>query len=131
MLSEILLTATVATAAWLVIRQRRNPRPPLYTPRPNPPPPPPMAPLRGGKGILIRGLAATLLAVGVLGIGWLLYDHWFDARRIVEVQVINSNTGQITRYDARKGDVDSKSGTFTTLSGREVVVAGVERIEIQ
>ncbi len=127
MLTKILLTLLVIAGAWGVLRARARSRPPLYKPV-APPPPPPLEMKRGASGMRITAIA--LLVFMLAGVGWLLYDYWFDARRIVEVQVINSNTGSVTSYDARKGDVDMSNGAFNTLSGRRVVLAAVERMEL-
>lgn len=79
----------------------------------------------------MKALAWGLVAMLLLASAWWLFDTWFDGRRVVEVQVINANTGTVTRYDARKAEVDLKGGAFTTLSGRRVVLAAVERMELE
>ena len=127
MLTKILLTVFVAIGAWLVLRYRQQNRPPLYLP-PTPAPPPPIE-LDKNPPMKIIALALTLFMMA--GVGWFLYDEWFDGRRIVEVQVINANTGKVTLYDARKGEVNLQNGSFTTLGGNRVVLAAVERMEVR
>jgi hypothetical protein len=130
MLTKILLTLLVIAGAWVVLRVRAKKLelPPVYKP-PAVPPPPPIDAEEAPSGMRITAIA--LLIFMLSGVGWLLYDYWFDARRVVEVQVINSNTGAITSYDARKGDVDLRNGAFNTLSGRRVVLAAIERMEVR
>ena len=52
-----------------------------------------------------------------------------DRYSTVQVHVVNTQTGERTTYQAEQKDI--KSNSFTTLDGRTVYVADIERIEIE
>ena len=64
----------------------------------------------------------------VLAAGSFLYLEWRDQYRVVEITVINTNTGDEVAYRARRGDVDGR--VFETLDGRVVRLADIERLEL-
>lgn len=118
MIWKFLLTAAVVFGAYLVIRARiRRSReaaglvvlpPPLIPPA------------------LIRPLAYSLLGLMVIGSLSLLVRDWDRDREIITVQVVNANTGEVTRYEVRRGSVDGRR--FVTTDGREIRIADVERL---
>jgi hypothetical protein len=121
MILKLLLTAAVIFGAYLVIRARIRrsreaaglvaPRPPLIPPD------------------LIRPLAYGLLAVMLIGSLAYLVRDWDRDREIIPIQVVNANTGEVTRYEARRGSVDG--GRFVTSDGREIRIADIERLIIE
>ena len=122
MFGKILLTAAVILGAYLVIRARiqrdREPTVALPSPQRTPLIPP------GALKALAYGLVVTMLAGSLL---WLYLDYE-AGREVVTVRVINANTGNVTTYEARRADVKGRS--FTTLDGRPVTLADVDRIEL-
>ena len=123
MFGKILLTLAVILGAYVVIRARmqRGSEPAADTPPPNRRPliPPGSA----------RALAYGLVTVMVAGSLMWLYLDWEQSREIVAVQVINANTGTVTDFRARRRDVQGRH--FTTLDGRRVTLADVERMVLK
>lgn len=76
----------------------------------------------------IRFASYLLILFMVLATGSFLYLEWRDQYRVVEVSVINTNTGDRVAYRARRGDVDGR--VFETLDGVVVRLADVERLEL-
>ncbi|AGA90876.1 hypothetical protein Thimo_2125 [Thioflavicoccus mobilis 8321] len=115
MLGQLLLTIAVVLVAYLVIRGRKAeaPEPPRKAIPPR----------------LARAAGRALLGLAALGVAYFLIDHWSQAREAVTVQVINANTGRITYFQARRGDV--KGRTFVTLDGQRVMLADVERMVLR
>ena len=72
-------------------------------------------------------LAASLL-IAIMAVGSALYlaQRWFEDQEVVQVQVINANTGRITLYESRRGSVEGRQ--FQTLDGRTIRLADVERM---
>lgn len=117
MIWKFLLTVAVLVAAVFFIRERlRGPRRPH-----DGAPPPPLLPAG-----MARTLAYTTLAVMLLGSGWYLYRGWAHGNQVVEVQIVNANTGVITPYKAHRRDVQGR--VVRTLDGREIRLADVERM---
>jgi len=120
MFGKILLTLAVILGAYLAIRariqrgretvaaDRRKCREPAF---------PATALTAVSYGLVLVMLAGSLL--------WLYLD-WETGQRLVTVRVINANTGDVTTYRARREDV--KGRQFTTLDGRSVTLADVERM---
>ena len=74
----------------------------------------------------MRLAAALLVAIMAVGSALYLVLDWRDARTVVQVQVINANTGQITPYASRRGSIAGRR--LVTLDGREIRLADVERM---
>lgn len=76
----------------------------------------------------LRLASYVLILFMVLATGGFLYLEWRDQYRVVEVVVVNSNTGDRVSYRARRGDVDGR--VFETLDGLVIRLADVERLEL-
>lgn len=122
MISKILLTLLVIIIAWLVIsnRQRRMAavasEPRLVRPAQK-------------SGPSWRWGVYLFVIMMILGSGLFLYLEWRDSYRVVQVQVIDTQSGKRVYYQARRMDVGERH--FVTLDGREVSVADTERIELE
>lgn len=121
MFGKILLTLVVILGAYAAIRARM--RRGSVSARPVPASSPLIPP---GT---VRAVAYGLVAVMVVGSLLWLYLDWEASREVVAVQVINANTGNISTYRARRGDVEGRH--FTTLDGRRVTLADVERMVLE
>lgn len=119
MITKLLVTLAVIVGAWLVIRARMT-RNRAAAGGPVPPVLPPA---------VIRAVAYGLVAVLVGGSLLWLYLDWDAGRGLVRVRVINANTGEETSYQARREDVSPR--WFTTLDGRRVNLAEVERMVVE
>jgi len=120
MFGKILLTLAVILGAYYVIRARtQHDRKPATAPPLRPPLVPP--------GIL-KGIAYGLVVAMVAGSLLWLYLDYQSGRELVTVRVINANTGNVTTYQARRVDVQDRR--FTTLDGRPVILADVDRMEL-
>jgi ABC-type Fe3+ transport system permease subunit len=122
MIAKILLTLSVIAIAWLVIRQRQRRQAVIASQ------PPPRVIQTAANGYW-RWAGYLLVIMMILGSGLFLYQAWQDHYRVVSVLVIDTLSGNTTQYQARRGDVEARR--FITLDGREVSVAGNERIELQ
>ena len=122
MFGKLLLTLAVILGAYLVIRTRiqRGRAVAAASPPPAREPLIPAAVLRAvAYGLVVAMVAGSLL--------WLYLD-WEAGASVVTVQVINANTGDVTVYQARREQVEGRR--FTTLDGRIVTLADVERMEL-
>jgi hypothetical protein len=126
MLTKILVTLVVIALGWLAVRDRwrgseggGSPGRSLPSPRAD-----------GHDALVPRGavrLAAYGLVVLMLvGTGVYLLQGWQRDREVVDVEVVNAYTGEIQRYEARRGEIDRRS--FHTLDGRRVQIAEMERL---
>jgi len=120
MIAKILLTLSVIVIAWLFISQRQRRQ---LTSRP-----PPRV-VQQAPSAYWKWAGYLLLIMMILGSGLFLYQAWQDHYRVVSVLVIDTQSGNTTQYQARRGDVEARR--FVTLDGREVSVASNERIELQ
>ena len=124
MIWKILLTALVIAGAVMAIRLRnRNltieaPRTTQSTASSN----------STIKTSMLRFAAFGLVGLMLVGVGFFLYSQWQDSYQIVTVHVIDTRTGKEVTYEAYKGDVANRS--FMTVSGRQVNLAEVERMEL-
>ena len=80
------------------------------------------------KALLRRG-AYLFMFFMVLAAAAMFYIEISDGYATVTVHVINTQTGARSSYQARREDVQASS--FTTVDGRKVYVAGIERIEVE
>ncbi len=122
MFGKILLTVAVILGAYYVIRARMQ-----YDRKPTTAPP--LRPLTqvvspGILKVIAYGLVAVMVAGSLL---WLYLDYQ-SGREVVTVRVINANTGNVTTYQARRAHVQDRR--FTTLDGRPVTLADVDRMEL-
>ncbi|MCU7851646.1 MAG: antitermination protein NusG [Candidatus Thiodiazotropha sp. (ex Monitilora ramsayi)] len=121
MIGKILLTLFVIIIAWLVISNRQR-RMTAVAAQPR------VAHAEAKTNSLWKWGGYIFIILMIIGSGLFLYMEWQDRYRVVAVQVIDSQTGKSTYYQARRMDVDERS--FVTLDGREVSVAETERIEL-
>ena len=80
------------------------------------------------KAMLRRG-AYLFMVFMVLAASTMIYIEISEGYATVTVHVINTQTGAKSSYQARREDVQASS--FTTVDGRKVYVAGIERIEVE
>ena len=80
------------------------------------------------KAILQRGVYLFMFIM-VIAAAAMIYLEVSDRYTTVTVHVINTQTGLINSYQARREDINASS--FTTVEGRKVYVAGIERIEVE
>jgi uncharacterized secreted protein with C-terminal beta-propeller domain len=80
------------------------------------------------KLLLTRG-AFVFMFLMVIAAGVIVFIELQDDYETVTVHVINSDTNARTSYKAQRQDIDG--GSFTTIEGRHIFVADVERIEVE
>ncbi|MEO5329602.1 MAG: hypothetical protein H7829_15330 [Magnetococcus sp. THC-1_WYH] len=73
-------------------------------------------------------IAIVLVISAVLSATWMIVSHWRETHQVVEIRVLDISTGKKTVYEARQGDVHGRM--FTTLDGRSITLADVERMEL-
>lgn len=86
------------------------------------------APARADSGLptgaVIGYALAALTILASAGFGW----HWYqDAHRIVQVEVVESTSGQRTIYQVHKKDLGTRE--FRTIDGRYVSLGASDRME--
>lgn len=121
MLMKILLTASVILGAVLILRRRaqrvsqarvaRTPAVPAVE-----------------KSRLPHVVAYTVLIIMLGGAGFFMYLQWQDGYQVINVRVIDSRSGNVVHYQARRGEIEGRS--FRALDGRVVTLAEVERMEL-
>ncbi len=116
MFGKILVTAAVIAAVIMMVRVRRRGGAAG--------PASPRAPAARG---LFRWLAAGVVAVMLCASVLYLYLDWRAASEIVQVRVIDARSGQVSTYQAYRGDVEDRS--FRAVDGRRVTLAETERME--
>ncbi|NEX19697.1 hypothetical protein G3480_05105 [Thiorhodococcus mannitoliphagus] len=120
MIGKLALTLLVLFGAYAVLRARwRSER----VARGLEPPSAPLLP-RGAA----RLAAAVVLAIMAGGSVLVMLQGWLETREVVQVQVVNANTGEVITYRAHRGDVGGRQ--IQTLDGRQVRLADVERMII-
>ena len=80
------------------------------------------------KAMLRRG-TYMFMFIMLLAASVMIYIELSDSYTTVTVHVINAQTGTKSSYQARREDIQASS--FTTVEGRKVYVAGIERIEVE
>ena len=121
MFTKLLLTLGVILIVVMVVRGQTQP-PKGAAAKPSPPPP------SKSKPSTTRITAWTL--VGVFVTLTLAYSawQWLGTREVVSVRVVNANTGTGIRYRAYRGDIGEHG--FTTIDGRSISLAEIERLEV-
>ncbi|VAX10384.1 hypothetical protein MNBD_GAMMA26-164 [hydrothermal vent metagenome] len=120
MLLKILLTLAVIFGALLVLRRRTCQVQQSQMPHK----PQPAAP----KSLMAHFVAYGMVIVMLAGACFFIYLEWVDSYQVVNVQVIDTRTGHVTSYQARRSDVGERG--FQTVDGRTVSLAEVERMEL-
>lgn len=80
------------------------------------------------RRLLLWG-AYALVALMLAGSALYLYLDWRAQEEVIQVRVVNIYTGEGVRYQARRRDVGWRR--LTTLEGRQVTLAEVERLEVE
>jgi hypothetical protein len=75
-----------------------------------------------------QGAYLFLILMVVSALGMFIFNFGKDSATM-QVRVINTQTGESSIYLAEKKQI--KSSSFTTVKGRQVFVADVERIEVE
>jgi len=121
MLTKILVTIGVIMACiWVISNRRDKPQTRIKTV---------VSKEVQERQKLLRMGAWTFMGVMVIAALIMITVELWDRNTLVTVHVINTQTGDRISYQARREDVQQNS--FTTVGGRQVFTAGVERIEIE
>jgi heme/copper-type cytochrome/quinol oxidase subunit 2 len=81
------------------------------------------------RKLLLTRSAFAFMFLMVLAAGVIVFFELQNDYETVTVHVINSETNTRTSYEAQRQDVTEEG--FTTLEGRKVFVADVERVEVE
>lgn len=117
MITKILFTAMVILAVLVYARHRtarRAPERPAEAPAPAP----------WYWRLMPAGLLVAALAAGSL-VFWLEWQH---EHRIFTARVIDTRSGEVRTYPVYPDEVEGRR--FTTVDGRQVTLADVERMEL-
>jgi hypothetical protein len=121
MLTKIIFTlAVIAGCLWFASTKRNQELKPLkrkLTQKDN------------ERKLLLTRSAFTFMFLMVLAAGVIVFFELKGDYETVTVHVINSETNSRTSYQAQRQDVTEDS--FTTIKGRKVFVADVERVEME
>lgn len=116
MITKILLTALIIIAVALYFRRRTAMR---------------VQGEAGGRADAPwywRLLPAGLLLVALVVSAAMFWLEWREEHRIFTARVIDTRSGEVTTYLVYRDDVQGR--TFTTVDGRTVTLADVERLEL-
>lgn len=115
MLTKVLFTILVISAVLLFVRHRTAAR---GAPRA----------ADAAPAWVWRALPATLL-LAALGVGALVFWlEWQEQQRLFTARVVDTRTGEVRNYLVHRDQVQGR--TFTTVDGRTVTLADVERLEL-
>lgn len=121
MLTKILVTLGVILACiWMISARRDNPQVKIKTI---------VSQEAQQRQKLLRQGAWAFMALMVIAAMVMISVELWDKNTLVTVHVINTQSGERISYQARREDVQQNS--FTTVGGRKIFTAGVERIEIE
>jgi ABC-type Fe3+ transport system permease subunit len=126
MITKILLTISVIVAAIFFLRMRNAAEDNASGPgrlRHSKP----AAPSEGEK--MFRQGAWLFLIFMVISALVMVVFNLGDEYETVKVHVVNTQTGHRVTYQAERKDI--KPSQFTTLDGRTVYIANVERLEVE
>jgi hypothetical protein len=118
-ITKILLAAIILSLIFLrgYVRTQRSTRAPIR----------PVAQLRAPEH-RTRRVAYAIIGILVMVTAAVYYRAWHEGHQVVTVRVINTTTGAVDTYRARKGDIQQHY--FETIDGRAITSADVERIEV-
>ncbi len=121
MLTKILLTIGVIIGCMLVLSSRREKTEPKLKVI--------ASPETEQRQKLLRRGAWTFMGLMVVAAIIMIAIELSDQNAVVTVHVINTQSGVRISYQARREDIQNNS--FTTVGGRKIFTAGVERVEIE
>jgi len=121
MLTKIIFTLAVIVGCLWFVSTKRNQE--LKSPQRK------LTPKDNDRKLLLTRSAFAFMFFMVLAAGVIVFFELKDDYETVTVHVINSETNTRTSYQAQRQDVTEDS--FTTLKGRKVFVADVERVEME
>jgi len=121
MLTKILLTIGVIIGCMMMLSARREKTEPKLKVIANPE-------AEQRQKLLRRG-AWTFMGLMVVAAIIMIANELSNQNAVVTVHVINTQSGARISYQARREDIQNNS--FTTVGGRKIFTAGVERIEIE
>jgi len=128
MITKILFTAAVIAVVYLFASSRNRGTSVTREPKALPAASRDSKAPAAGNERVPRYLAYALLGLMLAGSGLFIFLEWRDQYQVVNVRVINSDTGSSVTYRARLGDVKDRS--LETIDGRRVVLAAVERLVV-
>lgn len=114
MIGKILFTVAIIAGVVLFMRWQAQRRPGVSQPHET----------EGG----FRWLALAVVALMVIGSAIFIYQAWRDMSEVLEVAVVDAGSGQVTRYQVYRSDLDERG--FRTVDGRRIILAETERVEI-
>ena len=126
MLTKILFTAFVILVLMFYIRHQQTKQPIKQTTRTSLKASPQtfLKPSAWLSRIAAYSALALILATGAL----FYYLDWTEDHRVINIRVINTNTGEIGNYLAYQSMIRGRS--FVTLDGRTITIADTERVEM-
>ena len=83
---------------------------------------------RPAEPIIPRAVLYIFIALMLLSSTVIFYYNWEKSYRIITVRVINTQSGHVDEYQVRRGEVDGRQ--FETINGKVVILADIERMEI-
>jgi len=117
MLIKILFTLAVVVLVVAVVRFRQRPA---------------VAPESVAKNsttnVWVRNFAIGVLVVMLSGAVLLFYLHWREGHQLMQVRIIDSNSGRISEYQVYRKQLGERH--FKTQDGRQVSLAETERMEV-
>ena len=120
MLTKILFTLAVIIVVYLVYRTKSAPPSKKRT----------KAQLaeaaRQRRVVQIVAYAFIGIFAVVGGVIFLL--NWWEDHRVIDIRVVNANSGQTVTYQAYKKAIEGRR--FTTVDGREVTLGDNDRVEM-
>lgn len=119
MLSKLLLTIILITVAVLLFLHRRSAQQPAIVTAAREEP--------DDSQWMVKGFAYGLVSLMLLTGSVLYYLNWRDSYRIIEIRIINPQTGKADIYQTYKKDMHGHQ--FTTIAGQQIIVSGLERME--
>lgn len=127
MITKILLTITVIVAAALFLRMKNEASPQRSPGARGKTSTKPAEPSENEK-MFRQGAWIFMIVMAISAITMVVYELG-EQYETVNVHVINTQTGARMTYQAEQKDI--KSNQFTTLEGRTIYIADIERIEIE
>jgi len=122
MLTKFLITVLVVVSAFVFIRYKNKPalnERPIRVINVTA-----QTPSKNIKLIAVFVLLLTLVTGTVM-----VFLNWQDEHRVFDIKIINPQTSTSDHYQAYKKDL--KGRAFTTLSGQQITVSELERLEFQ